>query len=119
MLLAFITRSVVIPEMAQARSYRDFMRQVNHQLEADDALYLYGDGFSRPAVIFYRDGLIESFDETADKKTRSIAAGKEYFIMTERTWNQLQNTGQDLSPPIVRSEGKGPEGDAPLVLVQR
>jgi hypothetical protein len=119
MLLAFIMRGVVIPEMAQARSYRDFMRQVNHQLEADDALYLYGDGFNRAAVIFYRDGLIESFDETADKKMRSIAAGKEYFIMTERTWNQLQNTGQDLSPPIVRSEGKGPEGDAPLVLVQR
>jgi hypothetical protein len=117
-LMAFITRGVVIPEMAAAKSYRAFMRQVNQQLGTDDALYLYGDDFNSDPIIFYRGGLIQTFGPKSDMSTRSAAAGNEYFIMTERSWKKLRNTGTDLSAPSVRSVGTGPEGDAPLVLVR-
>jgi hypothetical protein len=117
-LMAFITRGVVIPEMAHAKSYRDFMRQVNRQLGPEDALYLYGDDFNGDPVIFYRGGLIQTFGPKTDTSTGPAAAGNEYFIMTERSWKKLRNSGKDLSPPSVRSEGTGPEGDAPLVLVR-
>jgi hypothetical protein len=117
-LIAFITRGLVIPEMAQARSYRDFMREVNRRLQPDDRLYVYGDDFNSDAIIFYRGAPIQTFGPRSQAGTRPGAAGDEYFIMTERAWRQLEKAGRDLAAPSVRSEGKGPEGDAPLVLVR-
>jgi 4-amino-4-deoxy-L-arabinose transferase-like glycosyltransferase len=117
-LMAFITRGIVIPEMAQAKSYRDFMRQVNQQLGPDDALYLYGDDFNSDPIIFYRGELIQTFGAKSDTSARVAASGNEYYIMTQRSWKKLRNAGKTLAPPSLESEGKGPEGDAPLVLVR-
>jgi hypothetical protein len=38
--------------------------------------------------------------------------------MDEGHWKQMQQLAGDLPPPLARSEGKGPEGDQPLVLVR-
>jgi hypothetical protein len=56
--------------------------------------------------------------------TRSVAAtarlgpGKVYIIIARQTWKKLQQQNGNLPPPVVESAGTGPEGDAPLVLVQ-
>ena len=46
-----------------------------------------------------------------------IADGEGYIITTEKIWNRLQQAQPKLAPPLLRSRGKGPEGDAPLVLL--
>ena len=38
--------------------------------------------------------------------------------MTEQSWRELKKINADLPAPLARSAGKGPEGDAPLVLLQ-
>jgi hypothetical protein len=38
--------------------------------------------------------------------------------MPEKSWKEIQKTARNLPPPLLTSTGKGPEGDAPLVLVQ-
>jgi hypothetical protein len=47
-----------------------------------------------------------------------LGPGKVYIIMARRSWEKIQRQNPDLSPPLVESAGAGPEGDAPLVLVQ-
>ena len=38
--------------------------------------------------------------------------------MPERRWRDMKKLAADLPTPILRSDGKGPENDAPLVLVR-
>ena len=117
-LMAFVARGVVIPEIAQTKSYRDFMAQVNRLVKPGDTLYLYGDRFNSDPVIFYRGGPIESLDRQPQTLAAEVGAGKQFVIMSKKSWDQVQDYDRKLPAPLLRSEGKGPEGDAPLVLVQ-
>ncbi|MGE5306581.1 MAG: ArnT family glycosyltransferase, partial [Alphaproteobacteria bacterium] len=117
-LMAFVGRGVVIPEIAQTKSYRDFMDRVNRLVKPGDTLYLYGDRFNSDPVVFYRGGPIESLDREPKTLAAEVGAGKQFVIMSKRSWDQVQDYNRKLPPPLLRSEGKGPEGDAPLVLVQ-
>jgi hypothetical protein len=38
--------------------------------------------------------------------------------MTEQSWTALHKLNAKLPEPLIRSAGKGPEGDAPLILLQ-
>lgn len=116
-LSAFVARGVVIPEIAQSKSYRDFMVQVDRLLKPGDKLYLYGDQFNSDPVVFYHGGPIESLEGEPKRLVSNAGPSKQFIIMTNKTWDNVQEE-QKLSPPLVKSEGKGPEGDAPLVLVQ-
>ena len=53
--------------------------------------------------------------ETVAAKT---GIGDDYVIMTERSLKEIQAMAANLPEPLLRSKGRGPEGDAPLVLVQ-
>jgi 4-amino-4-deoxy-L-arabinose transferase-like glycosyltransferase len=117
-LMAFVARGVVIPEIAQTKSYREFMDQVNQLVKPGDTLYLYGDRFNSDPVVFYRGGPIESLDQEPKMLAAEVGPGKHFVIMSKKSWDQVQDYDRKLPPPLLRSEGKGPEGDAPLVLVQ-
>jgi hypothetical protein len=117
-LMAFIARGVVIPEIAQTKSYREFMAQVNQLVKPGDTLYIYGRQFNSDPVVFYRGGPIESLDQEPKTLAAEVGAGKQFVIMSKKSWDQVQDYDRKLPPPLLRSEGKGPEGDAPLVLVQ-
>jgi hypothetical protein len=117
-LMAFVARGVVIPEIAQGKSYREFMDQVNRLVKPGDMLYLYGERFNSDPVIFYRGGPIESLEQEPRTLAAQIGAGKQFVIMSKKSWDQVHGYDQALPAPLLRSEGKGPEGDAPLVLVR-
>ncbi len=116
-LSAFVARGVVIPEIAQSKSYRDFVMQVNQTVKPGDTLYLYGDEFNSDPVVFYHGGPIESLERDPKRLASGAGTGKQYVIMTKKT-SESVGQGKVFSPPLLQSEGKGPEGDAPLVLVQ-
>ena len=46
-LLTFVTRTAVIPAIADAKSYRGFMEEVNQRVKPGDKLYIYGNSFNR------------------------------------------------------------------------
>jgi hypothetical protein len=69
-------------------------------------------------VIFYRGGPIESLEQEPRTLAAQIGAGKQFVIMSKKSWDQVHGYDQALPAPLLRSEGKGPEGDAPLVLVR-
>jgi hypothetical protein len=117
-LSAFITRGVVMPVIADARSYRPFMVEVNQRVKANDKLYLYGKSFNSDSVVFYRGGLIEALEQPPETIAEKIGRGDVYLIMAERTWVKLRNLNPNLPPPLLKSKGTGPEGDARIILVQ-
>jgi hypothetical protein len=117
-LAAFISRGVVMPAIADVKSYRPFMKQVNQRVEPKDKLYLYGGGFNDDSVIFYRGDQIETIDRPADVIAAKVGRGNTYLIMAEQSWAKIQKLNHGLPPPLLKSSGAGPEGNAPLVLVR-
>ena len=117
-LLAFITQAIVMPVMAEAKSYRPFMEEVNQRVKPGDKLYLYGEVFNSDPVVFYRGGPIETLQQPAERIAAKIGRGSEYLIMAERDWTTLQQLNHNMPPPLLKSRGTGPEGDAVIVLVR-
>jgi hypothetical protein len=67
-------------------------------------------------VIFYRDGPIDTLTQPAEIISNKIGAGDEYVIMSQNEWRKISDLNPNLPAPLLKSEGTGPEGDAPLVL---
>jgi len=113
----FVSWAVVMPVIASGKSYRDFMTEVNQRVRPNENLYLHG-AFNSDAVVFYRGEVIAALDRPSEEIAARLGKGGGYLIMPEQSWKEMQKTAANLPPPLVTSMGKGPEGDAPLVLVQ-
>jgi 4-amino-4-deoxy-L-arabinose transferase-like glycosyltransferase len=107
--------SVIQPVIARGRSYAAFMSQVNQRVGPNDKLYIYGR-FNSDSVVFYRGSAIEWLDRR--NEAAGAGHGKGYIIMPERSLREFKTAGGSAPPALLNSEGKGPEGDAPLVLVE-
>ncbi|HEY7320176.1 MAG TPA: glycosyltransferase family 39 protein [Candidatus Binatia bacterium] len=114
--VAFITRAVVMPVIAEAKSYRAFMAEVNQLVKPHDHLYLYGDSFNSDPLVFYRGEPIDTLKHPEEVISNRIGGGDQYVIMSQKEWRRISDINRNLPPPLLKSEGKGPEGDAPLVL---
>jgi 4-amino-4-deoxy-L-arabinose transferase-like glycosyltransferase len=114
----FMARAMVVPKLAEARSYRPFMHRVNQLVGPDDKLYIYRNSFNSDQVVFYRGEPIEILNTEPVDMSADVGAGNAYMIMAERDWLQLNKLNQNLPPPLLQSVATGPEGDAPLVLVR-
>ena len=67
-------------------------------------------------VIFYRSGPIDTLKQPAEVISNKSGSGDQYVIMSQKTWSKISDAYPSLPPPLLKSEGNGPEGDAPLVL---
>jgi 4-amino-4-deoxy-L-arabinose transferase-like glycosyltransferase len=112
----FVSNGLVIPEIAATKSYREFMIEVNRHVGPQERLILYGP-FNSDAVIFYRGQPIEMDGRSIAAVAASLTPGPGAIIMMEQTWQEIHKLNAQVPAPLVRSVGKGPEGDAPLVLV--
>ncbi len=115
-LLAFVSRAIVLPVMVDAKSYKQFMVEVNRQVEAHE-LYLYGE-FNSDPLVFYRGEPIEILREPPQTIAARNGHGGSYIIMTAESYKELRKLNSQLPAPALQSAGTGPEGDAPLVLVR-
>ena len=113
----FVVCSVVMPVIAQAKSYREFMVRVNELVQPNDKLYLYGP-FNSDSVMFYRGSVIEWLDQPVELVAQKDGSGDGYLIMPVQTFKQIKTAAGSLPPPLLESAGKGPEGDEPLVLMR-
>ena len=104
--------SVVMPVIAQQKSYKSFMGEVNQRVKPEDKLYIHGR-FNSDPVVFYRGTAIERLNQSLEVLAPKIGRGDSYIIMPAP-----RPEAANLPPPLIRSTGSGPEGDAPLILVQ-
>jgi hypothetical protein len=115
---SFAARGLVVPKIAEVKSYRPFMIEVNRLVGSERKLYLYGGSFNSDPVVFYRGDLLETLDLPAEEIAAKIGRGDAYSIMAEKDLLDLRKFKPNLPSPLLKSTGKGPEGDAPLVLVR-
>ncbi len=114
--LGFLSRGVIEAELSKGKSYRDFMSEVNRLVKPNEKLVVYGD-FNSDPVLFYRGQTIEIDDRPLAEVAAKLVSGTGAVIMTEPTWQEIHKLNADTPAPLLRSTGKGAEGDAPLVLV--
>ena len=107
----------MIPEIAEDKSYREFVKGVGERVQPGDKLFLHGALNSDP-VVFYHGGVIAELDRSVQLVVDQGGRGNAYIIMDERTWKRIREVKPDLPAPVLKSRGKGAEGDAPLVLVR-
>lgn len=115
-LLGFVTHKIVMPAIAETKSYKAFMQQVNRQVGAAK-LSLYGE-FNSDPVLFYRGEVILASRATATELAMQLGQGDGYLIMTESAWREIRQVNPALPAPLLTSTGTGPEGDARLVLTR-
>jgi hypothetical protein len=113
----FIGRGLLLPVIAEEKSYRDFMGKVNQMVKSGDKLFIYGN-FNSDPVVFYRGESIDVDARPIEAVAAKPARGNSFVIMTDEAWKKMQGLNGGLPEPLARSSGKGPEGDAPLVLLQ-
>lgn len=111
--MGWISRGWMEPEIGKTRSYREFIADVNRLVKPEDKLVLYGD-FNSDPLVFYRGRPIELDDRPAAK----LVSGNGYVITSEEIWKAAEKADPRLTPPLLHSKGKGPEADAPLVLLR-
>ena len=112
----FISRGVLLPVIAADKSYRSFMDEVNRRVAPNDKLTIYGE-FNSDPVLYYRGSFIDVDERPIAVVAPKIVVGNGFVIMTEPSWKALQKLNANLPAPLLHSTGKGPEGDAPLVLL--
>ena len=103
--------------IAASKSYRDFVMNMEQRIKPETAVYLFGE-FNSDPVVFYHGKVIEPLERPLAEVAAKIGVGKDYLIMPEQTWKEIEQIRPALTPPLLQSKGKGAEGDAPLVLVQ-
>jgi Dolichyl-phosphate-mannose-protein mannosyltransferase len=113
----YVERTLMIPEIAEGKSYREFVKEVGERVQPGDKLFIHG-AFNSDPVVFYHGGVIDELDRSVQLVADKGGRGNAYIIMDERTWKRIQEVKPDLPAPLLKSRGRGAEGDAPLVLVQ-
>jgi len=111
-----VTRTAVMPAIAGAKSYRDFMEEVNKRVGPGDKLYLYGGSFNSDPVVFYRGEPIATFEGPLAVNSSKASSSRVYVILAEKDLARIQRD-RHAGAPLLTSKGTGPEGDAQLVLV--
>jgi hypothetical protein len=78
-----LAAALVEAKIAETKSYRDFMIEVNRLVPRSEKLILAG-GFNGDAVAFYRGGMVEVAERPADNGSAQISEGRDYVITTEK-----------------------------------
>jgi 4-amino-4-deoxy-L-arabinose transferase-like glycosyltransferase len=105
--------SLFMPVIAQGKSYKDFILEVNRLVEPEARLYRHGR-FNGDSLIFYSGRVIERLEGPLETLVPKLGSGDAYVILPEGR----RRNAPVLPPPLFKSSGKGPEGDATLILMR-
>ncbi len=108
----------VVPELARAESYKDFVQSSLKQIPHDRALWMYPQGIDYSSIIFYGRGRVEILPEDEAALHHRLEQSTDYCLIEEVLWRSAVARSASSNPVILRSTGAGPDRDAHLVLVQ-
>jgi len=112
----FWSQNVLLPSLAEAKSYSPFMQEVN-RLVKGGRVYLCQGAFDSGQVIFYRGKNIPVLQCTSREMADRLRNTGDYFIMSERDWQNMGAMKGTLPALLLKSKGSGPDGKAHLVLL--
>jgi 4-amino-4-deoxy-L-arabinose transferase-like glycosyltransferase len=113
-----LAQMTFLPSMAESRSYKAFMVEVNRRMVGSGSLYIYGEGWDYASVVFYRGDRIPILKGDPVALKEKLRESEDYYIMGEREWGKLAALGNFAFPPELTSTGTGPDGRDPIVLIR-
>lgn len=115
---ALLAQHALLPWVAQAKTYKPFVMEVNRIVAKEGSLCLYGRRWDPTSVIFYRGGGAPPVDDGPESLRRHLGSSDSYCVMGEDDWNGLGPAERLSYSVILTSQGLGPDGDARLVLIR-
>jgi hypothetical protein len=116
-LTVVVVQGVVTPGLAGARSYEEFVQLAKLRTDPSERLLLFPRGVDSSSIVFYGGENVQLLKEDLSALRRRLQQSRDYIILGEQQWKNL-GVEPALFPPLLRSRGKGPDGDDPLVLIQ-
>jgi 4-amino-4-deoxy-L-arabinose transferase-like glycosyltransferase len=112
-----VVQGIVVPVLASARSYQDFVQLAKRRAGHEEPLLLFPKGLDSSAIVFYGGSKIQLLSGDVDALRRRLEVSRDYVILGEHQWKSPR-AGLSSFQPVLRSRGKGADGDDPLVLIQ-
>ncbi|MEE9232448.1 MAG: hypothetical protein V3U07_03230, partial [Nitrospirales bacterium] len=116
-LSGLLAQNVFLPSLAETKSYGPFMQEVNRLVEGRQ-VYIYGESFDAGPVVFYYGNEIPKVEGSPQALLDHLYSSSNYIIMNEEEWKKINLMFGDIPRPLLKSKGRGPDGDAHLVLVR-
>ncbi len=117
-LTSLVVQGMLISSIAEARSYKSFMVEVNGRVPRDEDLNIYGEGWDYTSAVFYRGERVSILRGDSRSLEEELREPGRYYVMSEREWRKMAASGTPAFSPVLRSRGTGPEGQDPIVLVR-
>ena len=117
-LMGLAVQGMVLPAIAETRSYQPFMAEVNRRVAENGSLAIYGEGWDYTSVIFYRGARVPVLQGDLGSLRQRMGESDGYYIMGEREWKKMKALGGLAFSPELKSGGTGPEGKEPIVLIR-
>jgi hypothetical protein len=107
-----LVRSLILPNLANMESYKEFMQSAKAAAAGGQSLFLFPRDVDPSSIIFYGEGRAEILPDDI-----AVTQSKDYIIVEEDAWKSYAADFADV-PILERSRGRGPDHDARLVLVR-
>ena len=117
-LTGLLVQGALLPAVAEARTYKSFLQEVNRRLGRDGALFIWGEGWDYTSVIFYRRTGLLVLGGDFRPLQRQLDQSRGYCIMGQREWERIGSSRALPLKVVLTSEGSGPEGRDRIVLIQ-
>jgi len=115
---SLVVQGMLISSIAEARSYKSFMAEVNRRVPRDEDLNIYGEGWDYTSAVFYRGERVSIVKGNSHFLQEKLGESDSYCVMSEREWEKIVASGTLTFSPVLRSRGTGPEGQDLIVLVR-
>jgi 4-amino-4-deoxy-L-arabinose transferase-like glycosyltransferase len=109
---------VYLGAIARGKSYVSFVDETKRALWNGGRLLLCDDDVDHNQIAFYMGGPLSVIGCSRDELVETLRSSSDLVIINERTWMKLEEGNRALPPPLLKSRGMGPEGNARLVLLR-
>jgi hypothetical protein len=118
MVASLLAQRAVVPSIAEAKTYKSFVQEVNRRVARDAPLVIYAEGWDYASVLFYRGSPIPVVRGDALALRKRLLESQGYGIMSLAAWRKIAASGALPFQVLLTSGGPGPDGDGPIVLVR-
>jgi 4-amino-4-deoxy-L-arabinose transferase-like glycosyltransferase len=117
-LTGVLVQGTVLLSIAEARTYKPFVVEINKLVEQNQPIFIYGEGWDYASVVFYSGDRIAVIKGDLESLKQRLRSSRAYYIMGEREWQNLVASGEPVPSIQLKSRGTGPDSTDRIVLVR-